>query len=237
MKYDVANNIDKLLKNNNVTMHEKVKQFIQELSESGIDELNGFTIKRVSHDFSNIKDIKILSENVYENFYIAMNADVFVFDRTNLYIYYDANSRESLTHFSFKVDDDYVEFEVEEETSKRFLKLYIMGGKVLINRGHPSSGNPDFVCEIEKKHNADEYSDCYYVTDPSHRITDDDKPIRFGIGDNVEEELRPQDMQSEVRTLRAIGERVCELYHEKYLWDRKARVLSKGKMGQVKLEG
>jgi hypothetical protein len=44
-------------------------------------------------------------------------------------------------------------------------------------------------------------------------------------------------MQFEVRTLRAIGERVCELYHEKYLWDRKARVLSKGKMGQVKLEG
>ncbi len=237
MKYDVANEIDELLKKNNVTMHDKVKQFIEELNESGLNEVNGFTTLNYSHNFDNRNDIKIHCRNIYGSFYIAMNPNVFVFNDEKLYTFYDANVDESLTSFSFKVGSDYVEFRFDKETQKRFLQLYIMGGKVDINRGHPSSGNPDFVCEIEKKHNTDEYSDCYYVTDPSHRITDDDKPIRFGIGDNVEEELRPQDMFSEVRALRAIGERVCELYHEKYLWDTKTKVLSKGKMGQVKLEG
>ncbi len=101
----------------------------------------------------------------------------------------------------------------------------------------PDDAIPELTCEFTKGHNIDEYSDCYYVTDPSKRITDDDKPIRFGMGDNVEEELSQQDLYSELRTFRTIGERVLELYREKYYFNSKKRVLSKAKTGQVRLDG
>ena len=243
MKYDIVNGIDHYIKSVDIIpLTEAHKVALNEINESGFIELSGL----------HISDIKY-TENakyVYVSFYTTRDADPSSFieeneitfyaksSSPNLYIKYDITDKPVIKQLIFDKGNDSITIVRDKDSEEYLINIYIDAMHCTFEDGVPRNGGfPDIVCKLKKGHNTDEYSDCYYVTDPSKRITDDDKPVRIGTGDNVEYELPPQDLYSELRSFRAIGELVCDLYHEKYLFEGKKRVLSRVKTGQVKLEG
>ena len=242
MKYDVLAQIDDFLKRRNLNvLDDKYRNFVEELNDAGFPELSGFSIGTSVSDYElqYLEKNRLIGSNVNDN-----GVEIYLYEEDDsIHIYtekfdtvYDANEGK-IVRLVYYNNKDTVAITYDSKSKTYKVKLYIDGYYGYHTNWIPNSAIPELTCEIKKGHNTDEYSDCYYVIDPSKRITDDDKPIRFGTGDNVEEELAPQDLYSEVRTFRAIGDRVLGLYREKYYFNSKKRVLSKTKAGQVRLDG
>ena len=245
MKFDIVKQIDDyLVRVNRKPLTEAHKDALNEINESGFPELRCLHMRSDENNDANKENC------VYFDFYSRENGDPdFLIEdkkitlRTStsysLHIEYDIGDEAIIREFMFNKGEDVIVFLRNEKSKDYLLELFIDGKSYTIKDGVSLvECSPELVCSLRKGYNTNG-RDCYIVSDPSARISTEpfDKNICFGIGGIADEELRSQDMQSKLRTFRAIGEKVCELYHENYLWDGKTRVLSKGKMGKVKLEG
>ena len=243
MKFDIVKQIDDYLARvDKKPLTESQKKFFNDINESGFPELRGLSIRPDNYHRDYSPEYLMIDYYALDD----MDPDFLIYDdeiklrtdsKAKLHIAYDTTREPSIKRLCFRKGQDIIEIVRDEESNEYLLKLYVDGSRYHLENGSPDTGNPDIVCNLKKAHNTNEYSDCYYVTDPSKKITDDDKPIRIGTGDNVEYELAPQDFYSEFRAFRAIGELVSDIYHEKYLFEGKKRVLSKTKTGQVRLDG